>query len=221
MRIAYLIVLIAALSAGAANAAFLFDWTAVQPHKVQLLDPTGDQLTGTGSDITAVWWGANSHEYFRLDLDEQPTIPNHGDIYGVYVDADPLVAGGAANFIPTELSGEGIDFAVIVQFNNDFLSPRLYQWDDGGGTWVQVPGAVTMYRELGADYSLEWTFNQGYLPSVLDPAWHAVSFWGGVVAGPAPTTLDLTGEATTPEPTTLALLGLGLGGMYLRRRRRS
>jgi len=220
MRIAYLIVLIAALSAGAANAAFLFDWTAVQPHKVQLLDPTGDQLTGSGSDITAVWWGANSHEYLRLDLDVQPTQFNHGDIYGVYVDIDPLASGSPASWLPTELNSEGIDFAVIIDFANDFLSPHLLQWNTGTLTWDDL-GGVTFTREaVGGDYGLEWRFAQGYLPSVIEPGWHPVSFWGGVNVSGGPT-LDLTEEATTPEPTTLALLGLGLGGMYLRRRRRS
>jgi len=134
------------------------------------------------------------------------------------VDAQPGVSGTMGSFIPSSLSGAGIDFVALVSFNNNFVSPALYQWD--GSSWVDISSlaGLTFTRQaVGSDYGLEWAFNQGILPSVLDPSWHSISFWGSSVIGGS--AQDITDQGITPEPTTLALLGLGLGGLYLRRRR--
>jgi hypothetical protein len=78
------------------------------------------------------------------------------------------------------------------------LDPTWYQATENGGT------------------TLEWRIPVTYVPGNY-------SYWGAVVqmTGGDTTTLDITGRGETPEPTTLALLGIGLGGLIARRRRRS
>lgn len=209
-------VVLAMFLASGAHAAFLFDWTTVQPHWMSRPDATGDQVGLSGRDITKVWWGADeTYQYFRLDLDLQPSALNgSGNMYGVYVDAFPGVGGAATNWIPSQLIPENVDLAVIVAFASDFTSPQLMKWDTGTSAWQSLPGMSFTRQADGSDYALEWRVPIGTAPSYYAP----MSFWGGVV-NLGPTTLDITNENITPEPTTMALLGLGLGGLYLKRRR--
>jgi hypothetical protein len=196
---------------------------------LSLADPTGDHNPGanTGADITQMMWARDlNNTYFRMDLYDG----NAGaSIYGIYVDdnAGPGSPTGDSA-MPAEYDGEDISYFTTVRRNNDYLiwspEPRQYVWNTMTNSFDLTNNPangilfqVSPYPSFGnpGTVTLEWQIPNAQLPTEY-------SFWAGTMSydlSGQRRTVDITGAAVTPEPTTLALLGLGVGGIFLKRRR--
>lgn len=201
--------------AGAANAAYLYDWDSPGPHMVFVADPD-DQPTPGKDILSGIWWATDlNYHYFRMDMQAPPSLTDAGDIYGIYIDSQ--VGGSAPLFpyVPDEISG--IDYIVDAHWNqlDDFDPVHRHLWTGvtfNSTNLFTLPGALFQNTENGGQ-SLEWRLPFAQLPINF-------AFIGAVIdVGAGKTTWDITEWGNTPEPTTMALLAMGLGGLYLKRRR--
>ena len=221
-----LVVCVLVVVAGTAHASYLFDWTAGSPHQTSITDATGDTAppNASGADITALMWARDdNYTYFRMDLlDGMPGT----SLYGIYIHDDASGATGSSTFMPQELDGNGITSFVTAPRNSDYLwSPSDFVWNGGSSSFDQVSAPsgfafnVTPYPtyNIPGTVTLEWRIENAQLPNNF-------TFWGATMGWDIEGqrhTVDLTQAAATPEPTTLALLGIGLGGVFLKRRRKA
>ena len=118
------------------------------------------------------------------------------------------------------MSSAGIDYFIL---NNLSAGPGLgptqsYVWNGAGYTQTGAPANSILFQQgvQFGQYSLEWAIPNSQLATDY-------AFYGATISlhGDTPMTVDITNQGVTPEPTTLALLGLGLGGMWLKRRRKA
>ena len=209
------------LVAGAAQASYLFNLDASNPHEVFVPDPVNGSLPG-GADITSgVWWATDNttYDYFRMDLRAQP-VGGDTDLYGIYIHDLTASNPTAGDFdMPPELTSVGLNNFITSRLVNGILPPQQYIWNGSSYTITTSPGNNIVFQQQqdpdhSGDYVLEWQIPISQLPSNF-------AFYGATMSQHlgVQTTQDLTGPGVTPEPTTMALLGLGLGGIWFKRRR--
>lgn len=214
IRAVLLIGMLTLLASGAH--AYMYTWDVNAPHVEFYPDPNDSVGPGGRDILSGIWWAWDVQAdiyYFRMDLEAPPTLSDAGDIYGIYIDSGPGGSGALNAYVPSELTG--VDYIIDSHWNqiDGFFSPHFHQWTGGGPVgWDTNAGGTPTFANSGA--TLEWSIPGASLPDNF-------TFWGGIIdtGGGVVTTWDLAEGGPTPEPTTLALLGLGLGGLYLRRRR--
>jgi hypothetical protein len=224
MRVSIIALIVVLAAAGMANAAYMFDWTIGNPHVVFVADPN-DQALPQADILSGIWWGMDDNNmYFRMDLEAAPSGVAGGDIYGIYVDRRALGSFGSTHgHIPTELNTGIIDYFVQANWDQDTDFQPVYGRAWNGASWVTTNWSANFQHTENGGSTLEWrvplsAFN-GAEFSIYDHP--NPMLWGAVIdVGSTPVTWDITEAGVTPEPTTMALLGLGLGGLYLKRRRR-
>ncbi len=230
--------------ADTASAGTFASFSGVAWGGVTVSDPLNDDVDGPGSfdgrDIyQGVWWvrGA-TYDYFRMDLAGAPhdTQYDWAVVYGIYMDGVGAAgaSGASDSYVPVELTG--IDFIVdwhpdVASVPDDaLLNPgtggnafHWHVWNQGGGTWST--SALTSFdywvsfddvTETAGKNTIQWRIPLASLPSTYD-------FTGAThdLASSTPTTFDLTEPPyRTPEPATMALMGLGLAGLAAIRRRK-
>jgi hypothetical protein len=170
-----------------------------------------------------MWARDDNNTYFRMDL--LNGLPGTS-LYGIYV--HDLSSGGTAGnfYMPQELDSEGITFFTTIPRNSDYLwSPDRFVWNTGTNSFDQTagPAGVTFQATPYPTYNipgtvtLEWQIANSQLPNDF-AFWGATMHWNSELQRQ---TVDITDAGVTPEPTTLALLGIGLGGVFLKRRRKA
>lgn len=245
-----LLICVLTLCAGAAHATYLYNWVSPGIHYISSPDPLADPADGIapipdGADIyTGIWWAMDdTTTYFRMDLADQP-IGGDADVYGIYIHdhdnsanpslGDPRMPPEFAYPYPGPIApwhGGGIDFFITNNLVNGFFPPELHVWNGTGYTVTGSPTNGITFNQTpngnGTGWSLEWALSNTdpYLqPYTTDLSQQDYYFWGASLTqhlGPT-TSLDIAGPGgPTPEPTTMALLGLGLGGLWLKRRRKA
>jgi len=202
--------------ASAAHAAFMTSYgTPI------IDDPDNDNLDDVNNyhEITEVYFGQDAaNYYFRIDVLTAPAGTQITyDEYAIYIDAD--------NDNTTGADGTGQDYMPDAYFGIEYILDL--HWLNAGGNWdadhfhTNTAGnlfdtnttALTVQTSENGGRSIELAIPKTYLP--LGP-WTVYAATQQAQGG---ATSDTTVGVQVPEPATVALVGLGLAGLFARRRR--
>lgn len=212
---------------------------------LSVADPYNDDVDGPGNwdgrDIyQGVWWERDdTYDYFRIDLAGAPhdTEYDWAVVYGVYMHGGMGTgAPGTDSYVPVQLS----DINWVVDWHPDpagvsdgaLMNPGSTQNEVHFHTYDQTLDTWSTSDLNAADYYIAFDdVNEGAgrntIQFRLDRAVYGLpsvyTFTGAShdLASDNPTTFDITGSATTPEPASMALMGLALAGMAAFRKRRN
>ncbi len=198
-------------------------------------DPDEAEVTLQGYDIDytyAVWDTVNAMSAYLTQTIDPCTQAYGADFVEYVMDADENKSTGSPNWYGLE----GADYRITwdldgteyTAYNPTSAShvPKFYEWNSGTTDWDLVTGMsatdlVIAWGDDGTDYSvIECTLNPSYIGMPADYVWGCYLDNGDISADDrSPGTMRQRGY--TPEPTTLALLPIGLAGLaYWRRRKR-
>lgn len=191
--------------------------------------PTIDSSITIGAlDITGAFYGWDAtNQYFKFDLRTAPNVnPQASSTVSWNIYIDSKTGGGQPN---TSLTG--IDYIISNTYTTNgggkWQSPKLFTWS--GSTWVSsTPSWLTFTPGTGGGSGsspLEWVLlrnGPGNADATLGVNY---DFWFGTADSTTPgatvTTKDLSAKFHTPIPAGAWLLGTGLIGLAVIRRRKS
>ena len=212
-------------------------WNAVPFISDALNDDEPAPNTWDGRDIySGVWWQRDGgYEYFRMDLAGSPDDENINDwaeLYSIMLDTGP---GGAdstdANYVPTGFSG--VDYIMDIHLADQGATSDsgLTLTDVHRHTWSPVTGFSTEQLLITpTEYWVNFTGNgvgtnsgsiwwRTPLANIGEnPTYRLCGVTHEI--GDAAQPWDSTECKVTPEPASMALMGLGLLGLVGIRKRR-
>ncbi|MFO7947353.1 MAG: PEP-CTERM sorting domain-containing protein [Armatimonadota bacterium] len=156
----------------------------------------------------------NNIAYFAFDLYGQfkgsEGLNPDQDYIAFAVNADRSSSTGG---VPPGTTKSGFESYIYWNFDED---PILYKYNGG---WTQTPDpSLKMASDAsGSNQGVEMQIDHASLDWPIEFEWGVIYENATDYDDRSPNNLDQVGEA--PEPATLALFALGLGGLYLKRRK--